>query len=200
MIPERIRTDAELDEALVTPNAADIATLSQLPGDVIIVGAGGKMGPTLATRVRRAADAAGQQRRVFAASRFSDPAARQALEREGVHTIACDLTDRAQITALPSCDHVPVSSGQKVRHNRSLGPDLVHQHRRPRTRRRALLDGEVRRLFHRKRLSAGARDQQRVEGNRSAAAGGDTRNRASGASASSSSPLTNVARAHCSSG
>ena len=73
MIPERIRTDAGLDEALVSPNAADIATLSQLPGDVIIVGAGGKMGPTLATRVRRAADAAGQQQRVFAASRFSNP-------------------------------------------------------------------------------------------------------------------------------
>jgi nucleoside-diphosphate-sugar epimerase len=113
MIPERIHTEAELDEALVTPNAADIATLSQLPGDIIIVGAGGKMGPTLATRVRRAADAAGQSRRVVAASRFSDPAARQALEREGVETIACDLTDRSQIEALPSCEHVLYLAGRK---------------------------------------------------------------------------------------
>ncbi len=113
MIPERITTDAELDDALITPSEADIATLSQLPGDVIIIGAGGKMGPTLATRLRRAADAAGHARRVFAASRFSDPVARQGLERDGVQTIACDLTDRAQIAALPSCDHVLYLAGRK---------------------------------------------------------------------------------------
>lgn len=113
MIPDRINTDAELDEALVAPSPADIETLAQLPGDVLIVGAGGKMGPTLATRVRRAADASTGARRVFAASRFSDPASRRALERDGVETIACDLTDRAQIEALPSCDHVLYLAGRK---------------------------------------------------------------------------------------
>jgi nucleoside-diphosphate-sugar epimerase len=113
MIPEHINNEAELDEALVTPNAADIETLAQLPGDAIIVGAGGKMGPTLASRVRRAADAVGTPRRVFAASRFSDPAARSALERDGVDTIACDLTDRAQIAALPACEHVLYLAGRK---------------------------------------------------------------------------------------
>jgi nucleoside-diphosphate-sugar epimerase len=113
MIPDRINSDAELDEALVAPSPADIETLAQLPGDVLIVGAGGKMGPTLATRVRRAADASTGARRVFAASRFSDPASRRALERDGVETIACDLTDRAQIEALPSCDHVLYLAGRK---------------------------------------------------------------------------------------
>jgi len=113
MIPERINTDAELDEALVAPSAADIETLAQLPGDVLIVGAGGKMGPTLATRIRRAAAASTRARRVFAASRFSDPASRRALERDGVETIACDLTNRAQIEALPSCDHVLYLAGRK---------------------------------------------------------------------------------------
>jgi nucleoside-diphosphate-sugar epimerase len=113
MIPAQITTEAELDQALVTPNTADIAALSTLPGDVIVVGAGGKMGPSLATRVRRAADAAGMTRRVFAASRFSDSAARDALERDGVETIACDLTDRTQIEALPSCEHVLYLAGRK---------------------------------------------------------------------------------------
>jgi dTDP-4-dehydrorhamnose reductase len=112
-IPPRINSEAELDETLVTPNAADIETLAQLPGDVLVVGAGGKMGPTLATRVRRAADRAGSGRRVIAASRFSDPASCRALEREGVETVACDLTDRAQIAALPSCEHVLYLAGRK---------------------------------------------------------------------------------------
>jgi nucleoside-diphosphate-sugar epimerase len=113
MIPERINNDSELDEALVTPNAADIETLAQLTGDVLIVGAGGKMGPSLATRVRRAADATAIRRKVIAASRFSEPAGRQSLERAGIETIACDLTDRAQIAALPSCDHVLYLAGRK---------------------------------------------------------------------------------------
>ena len=113
MIPERINNDAELDEALVTPNAADIETLAQLPGDVLIVGAGGKMGPTLATRVRRAADAAGTGRRVIAASRFSDRASREALEQGGVETIACDLTHGAQLASLPPCEHVLYLAGRK---------------------------------------------------------------------------------------
>jgi nucleoside-diphosphate-sugar epimerase len=112
-IPQRINSAAELDETLVTPNAADIETLAQLPGDVLVVGAGGKMGPTLATRVRRAADRAGLGRRIIAVSRFSDPASRHALEREGVETIACDLTDRAQIAALPLCEHVLYLAGRK---------------------------------------------------------------------------------------
>ena len=113
MIPDRINTDAELDEALVTPTAADIETLAQSPGDILIVGAGGKMGPTLAARVRRAADASPKRRRVIAASRFSDPASRHGLERDGVETIACDLTDVAQIGALPACDHVFYLAGRK---------------------------------------------------------------------------------------
>ena len=113
MIPDLINSETELDEALVTPSPADIETLTQLPGDILIVGAGGKMGPTLAARVRRAADAVPEGRRVIAASRFSDRASRQALERDGVETIACDLTDPAQIDALPSCDHVLYLAGRK---------------------------------------------------------------------------------------
>jgi nucleoside-diphosphate-sugar epimerase len=113
VIPDRINTDAELDEALVTPNSADIDTLARLPGDLLIVGAGGKMGPTLSMRVRRAANAAGGGRRVFAASRFSEASSREPLERAGVETIACDLTDRAQIAALPLCEHVLYLAGRK---------------------------------------------------------------------------------------
>jgi nucleoside-diphosphate-sugar epimerase len=113
MIPDLINNETELDAALGAPSEADIETLSQLPGDVLIVGAGGKMGPSLATRTRRAADAAGYSRRVIAASRFSSPGSRAGLERAGVETVVCDLTDPHQIDALPSCDHVLYLAGRK---------------------------------------------------------------------------------------
>jgi nucleoside-diphosphate-sugar epimerase len=113
MIPERINSEAELEDVLAAPNQADVETLSQLPGDILIVGAGGKMGPSLATRTRMAADAAGHSRRVIAASRFSAAGSRDALEQAGVETVVCDLTDPQQIAALPSCDHVLCLAGRK---------------------------------------------------------------------------------------
>src|SRR5262249_1894006 len=54
-----IETESQLEDALSAPNAADVDFMSRLAGDVVILGAGGKMGPSLATRVKRATDAAG---------------------------------------------------------------------------------------------------------------------------------------------
>jgi nucleoside-diphosphate-sugar epimerase len=113
MIPERINNDVELEAALAAPNQADVEALSQLPGDILILGAGGKMGPSLAMRARSAAAAAGHSRRVIAASRFSAPGNRTVLEQAGIETLVCDLTDPQQIAALPSCDHVLYLAGRK---------------------------------------------------------------------------------------
>ena len=65
-----IETAEQLDDLLTLPGEADIAFAKRLRGDVMILGAGGKMGPTLAKRFRRASDAAGSSRRVLAVSRF----------------------------------------------------------------------------------------------------------------------------------
>src|SRR5437667_11509062 len=97
----KIETEAQLEETLATPNEQDIEALRRLPGDVMILGAGGKMGPSLARRIKRAADAANTPRRVIAVSRFSDAAARAELEHAGVATISADLLDRAQLAQLP---------------------------------------------------------------------------------------------------
>ena len=71
-------------------------TLGAVTGDVIVLGAGGKMGPTLARMARRALDELGQkQRRVMAVSRFSSATAAAILDWHGVQSIACDLLDRA---------------------------------------------------------------------------------------------------------
>ena len=85
-------------------------SLVQCPGDVIVLGAGGKMGPTLARMVRRAAP---DRRRVIAVSRWSSPAAERALNDAGVETVACDLLDRDAVGRLPDAPNVIFMAGQK---------------------------------------------------------------------------------------
>jgi hypothetical protein len=108
-----IETEAQLEDALSAPNAADVDFMSRLAGDVVILGAGGKMGPSLAARIKRATDAAGVGRRVIAVSRFSEPRSRAGLESAGVETISCDLLDRGQIADLPDCENVFFLAGRK---------------------------------------------------------------------------------------
>lgn len=108
-----IETEEQLEDALAAPNAADAEVMRRLSGDVIILGAGGKMGPSLARRVKRATEAAGIKRRVIAVSRFSSPQSRDELESAGVETISCDLLNRAQIAALPDCENVFFLAGRK---------------------------------------------------------------------------------------
>jgi len=113
VIPERIDSETALEDVLAEPSEADIACVSRLRGDVLIVGAGGKMGPSLARRVHRAARRAGASCRVIAASRFSSASVRAGLEAEGIRTVACDLLDPAAIQALPNAPNVLLLAGRK---------------------------------------------------------------------------------------
>ncbi len=106
-------TDAELEEALSRPDPRDIDMMRGLAGDVAVLGAGGKMGPSLARRIRRAANAAGTGPRVIAVSRFSDPAVARGLEAEDIECVACDLLVPAQVDALPDSANVLYLSGMK---------------------------------------------------------------------------------------
>ncbi|MDQ3995661.1 MAG: NAD-dependent epimerase/dehydratase family protein, partial [Gemmatimonadota bacterium] len=110
--------ESQLDELLSRPRAQTIAALEACDGDVVVLGAGGKMGPTLTTLVARAAAVADQRagrkaRRVVAVSRFSSASARRALEDAGVETVACDLLDRAAVARLPGAPNVLFMAGQK---------------------------------------------------------------------------------------
>jgi NAD dependent epimerase/dehydratase family len=118
-----IETEAQLLDALTAPNAADIDFMRRLQGDIIILGAGGKMGPTLSARIKRATDGAGVSRRVIAVSRFSAPQSRDELENWGVETISGELLDRRQIDDLPDCENVLFLAGRKF--GSSERPDLT---------------------------------------------------------------------------
>jgi nucleoside-diphosphate-sugar epimerase len=112
-LPERIHTETELEETLAEPSAADVECAARLEGDILVLGAGGKMGPSLARRIRRALAQAGSRRQVWAASRFSSADLRAALDADGIRTLTCDLLDEGALLGLPSCPYVLFLAGRK---------------------------------------------------------------------------------------
>lgn len=108
-----IRDVAELEELLSEPTNAAIRALDSLDGDVVILGVGGKMGPTLARMVKRASDASGNSRRVIGVSRFSSSRLEQQLGAWDVETVRCDLLDRESLAELPEAANVIYMAGMK---------------------------------------------------------------------------------------
>jgi nucleoside-diphosphate-sugar epimerase len=113
MMPVAIADTDQLDDLLSEPTPLAAETLSRLDGDLLLLGVGGKMGPTLARMARRASDAAGVRRRVLGAARFSDPDCEAWLRRHGVETVRCDLLDPAQLGRLPDAANVVFMAGMK---------------------------------------------------------------------------------------
>ena len=111
--PTAVADVEQLEDLLSTPSPALIEAMAQWDDGLLVLGAGGKMGPTLCRMAARALAAAGRPHRVVAVSRFSDARAREALEAAGVQTIACDLLDPQHISALPDCRHVMFMAGRK---------------------------------------------------------------------------------------
>ena len=106
-------TEEKLNDLLTTPSDALVADVKKLSGDIMILGAGGKMGPTLAILAANAVKKAGINKRVIAVSRFSDPIAYKYLEENGVEIISCDLIDVEALNALPEVENVIYMAGRK---------------------------------------------------------------------------------------
>ncbi|MCA9175904.1 MAG: NAD(P)-dependent oxidoreductase [Planctomycetales bacterium] len=102
-----------LEEMLSAPTPELIESLSELEGDIALLGVGGKMGPTMARMAVRALREAGRPNRVIGVSRYSDEAVRQRLEDWGVQTVSCDLLDADSVAQLPDAAHVISMSGFK---------------------------------------------------------------------------------------
>jgi nucleoside-diphosphate-sugar epimerase len=107
-----LHTETELEDALSEPTPQVIATLARHSGDVILLGAAGKMGPSLARMARRASDASGAKRRVVAVSRFSG-GGEDAFTAHGVETIRCDLLNEDEVKRLPDAPNVVYMPGRK---------------------------------------------------------------------------------------
>lgn len=108
-LPERIETVDQLEDVMTTPSAALRADLTALAGDIIVLGVGGKMGPTLARLAKRAAP----DKRIVGVARFTEQGVQDGLEQAGIETIRCDLLDRAAVEALPRLPNVVFMAGRK---------------------------------------------------------------------------------------
>ena len=142
-LPQRFATVAELEDCLSEPTAEVAADLAKVPGDILVLGVAGKMGPTLARMAKRAAP----EKRIVGVARFSDRGVRAGLEKAGVETVACDLLDRRAVEALPRLANVVFMAGHEVRRVGQSGADLGHERACPGDRR-----GSLRRLAHRRLL------------------------------------------------
>ncbi len=103
----------ELDRLASEPSREVVGTLERSEGDLLVAGAGGKMGFHLALMLRRALDVLGSGRRVYAVSRFGDASSREPFARAGIETVAADLTDAGQLASLPDAGAVFFLAGKK---------------------------------------------------------------------------------------
>lgn len=108
-----------LNQLLTTPSEGLIADVASIQGNIMVLGAGGKMGPDICILAARAAKAAGVKKTIYAVSRFSDKDVVGRLEAEGVTVIAADLMEDGALEALPDCENIIFMAGRKFGTNGS---------------------------------------------------------------------------------
>jgi nucleoside-diphosphate-sugar epimerase len=108
-----IKTEAGLEEWLSRPSDADAAAMAALDGDLILLGAGGKMGPSLARLARRAVQKAKSAKRIIAVARFSSEGLAAQLREDDIETISCDLLEPGALAQLPDVRNVIFMAARK---------------------------------------------------------------------------------------
>ena len=108
-LPDRFDSTEALEDFMTAPSDVLVADLAKVPGDILVLGVGGKMGPTLARLAKRAAP----DKKVIGVARFSEKGVREELTRAGVETIPADLLDRAALERLPKAANVVFMAGRK---------------------------------------------------------------------------------------
>lgn len=106
-------SEQKLDLILTEPSERLIEDLKKIKGNIMVLGAGGKMGPSLCVLIKRAAKAAGINKEVIAVSRFSDQYAVELLKEYDVKMIPADLLNAKHIEALPDADNIIFMAGKK---------------------------------------------------------------------------------------
>jgi nucleoside-diphosphate-sugar epimerase len=112
-LPRFIDSESILEDILSRPSRESIDILSKIRGDILILGVGGKIGPSLAKLVRNAIEESGVKKKVFAVSRFSRAEVKDELANLGIVTIKCDLLEENSIDTIPEIPNVIYMVGMK---------------------------------------------------------------------------------------
>lgn len=106
-------SEEKLNKLLTTPSDVLVEDMKKIKGDIMILGAGGKMGPTLCVLAKNAAKKAGIKKRIIAVSRGSDEIATKLLKENDVEVIAMDLLDKEKLYSLPEVENIIFMAGKK---------------------------------------------------------------------------------------
>jgi nucleoside-diphosphate-sugar epimerase len=106
-----VHTLAQLNERLTRPTQSEIETLHRHPGDIAVLGASGKMGPSLIGRLRRASPLASAK--IYAVARFTSPQSLDEVRAAGAEPIVCDLHNPVEVSKLPDAANVFYLAGRK---------------------------------------------------------------------------------------
>lgn len=98
---------------LLQPSETLVADMTTLKGDILILGVGGKIGPSLALLAKQAIDRSGVPRKVIGVSRFSESGLKEQLEKEGIETHAADLMNETELESLPDAENILYLAGTK---------------------------------------------------------------------------------------
>jgi len=111
--PEKIASEAELEELLSAPSAEAVKMFAEIEGDIMFLGIGGKIGPSLARMALRACRQAGVEKRIIGVSKFESDQQRQKIEDMGIETMDGDLLDMDFIKSLPKAENIFFLAGMK---------------------------------------------------------------------------------------
>lgn len=106
-------SEEKLNQILSKPSAGLIEDIQKIQGDICILGAGGKMGVSLALLAKEACRMAGIEKRIWAVSRFSNSQSQVLLEANGVETVSMDLLEAEAVKELPEVKNIVYMAGKK---------------------------------------------------------------------------------------
>jgi len=106
-------TEQKLDELLTIPSDNLVRDMAALDGDIMVLGAGGKMGPSLCLLAKAACRKAGVDKKIIAVSRFNDPIVVDLLAKNDITMISSDLLQADALDKLPDCTNIIYAAGRK---------------------------------------------------------------------------------------
>ena len=108
-----LSTPEALDRAMATVSPGLAEDIAKLDGDILVIGAAGKLGPSLVNLACRAVEQAGTGATVYASSRFSTPGSAEEMKAYGAEVVPAEVSTDEGLAKLPDAKNVIFLVGAK---------------------------------------------------------------------------------------